>query len=296
MKTSKVFVSILSVVFAVLSLIIVQSAVADEVQGFVTILDNATGGDCPTVGKWNATTKTCKLTKDIDLSVSGGNGIIIEGDGITLLCNGHSITGDGSNGSTGIEVPGMSFVTIKYCNVQNFDTGIFLNNSSYSTVSYNTANSNSRVGIYLVQSNSNTVNNNTANSNFLVGIQLTISSSNAVNNNTTDSNLFIGLELLSSDSNTMNNNTTDSNLVGGINLTGSGSNTMNNNTANSNGDFGIAVDAFSHSNTVNNNTADDNSFVGYFDNAGTGTDNTYNHDECSGNGTGSDPSGLCSPQ
>jgi hypothetical protein len=96
--------------------------VADETS--VVISDNPTGGDCSLVGKWNAKTKTCKLTEDIDLSSVGGDGITIVSDGITLLCNGHSITGDGSG--YGIVVDGRSDVTIKYCTVQYCYVGISL--------------------------------------------------------------------------------------------------------------------------------------------------------------------------
>ena len=211
MKASKAFVSIVSVVFvAVLNLTIVQPAVADGTG--VVLRDNATGGDCTAVGKWNANTKTCKLREDIDLSSVGGDGITVASDGITLLCNGHFITGDGSDGF-GIRVEGRTGITIKYCNVQTFDTGIYLQQSNFNTLNNNTADSNV-VGIYLVSSDSNTVNNNTADSN-ISGIFLDDSSdSNTVNHNTADSNVA-GIYLLSSDSNTVGNNTADYNTAYG---------------------------------------------------------------------------------
>lgn len=266
MKASGVFVSILSVVFiGALSLIIVQPAVADLVTvPTITIQDNATGGDCYTLGKWSANTKTCKLTKDIDVSGTGGDAITIAGDGITLLCNGHSITG--AQGFWGIAVVGRSGVTIKYCKVHDVEVGIMLLDGGYNTVKSNTMYQNS-VGIG-VHSSFNTVNNNTAYSNGK------------------------GIDLDSADSNVVNNNTAYWNDIG-ISLDSADANNVNNNTAHSNGTGIYLISA--DSNTVNNNIADDNSMYGYSCQDSTG--NTFKKSECSNNSLGgSYPTGLCSPQ
>jgi parallel beta-helix repeat protein len=307
MKASKVFVAILSVVFiALLSFIIVQPAVADETS---VVISAPTGGGCfPPLGKWNANTKTCKLTEDIDLSQVGGDGIRIISDGITLLCNGHSITGDGSG--SGIWADNTSGVTIKYCNVQNFSVGIHLIGNQGQPTNNNTVKNNAvefnHVGIALDYSDSNTVNNNGANYNtdsagaIAVGIALFQADFNTLNGNTADSNV-VGIFLQDSDSNIVNGNTANSNGLGII-LFDADSNIVNNNTANANVYTGIALTTEfdgSNTNTVKNNTADGNTYYGFLNDT-TSTDNTYNHNECSDNALGgSDPSGvtgLCSPQ
>jgi parallel beta-helix repeat protein len=305
MKASKVFVSILSVVFiAALSLIVVQPAVADDAS---VVISAPTGGDCfPPLGTWNATTKTCKLTEDI--TVAGiVPAVTIASDGITLLCNVHSITGDGSG--IGIVAEGVSGVTIKYCNVLHFSFGILLSGNPGQPTTNNTVKNNTVefniVGIALDYSDSNTVNNNVVNYNAVgsggipVGIALFQSDSNTLNGNTANSN-GIGIFLQDSNSNTLNGNTANSN-VAGIVLFDADSNTVNGNTANSNF-YGIALTAEfdgSNTNTVKKNTADDNTGYGFLNDT-TSTDNTYNHNECSDNTLGgSDPSGvtgLCSPQ
>jgi parallel beta-helix repeat protein len=287
MKTPKVLVSILSAVFiAALSLIIAKPAAADDIAR-VVISDDATGGECTTVGKWNATTKTCKLTQDIDDLISDEDGIAIVSNGITLLCNGHSITGDGSG--QGVTSYGVSGVTIKDCTVEGFYFGIYLLGGGYNTVNNNTANLNGLEGIFLSNSDSNSLNNNQANDNSAVllsavGIFLGNSHNNTVNNNTANNNYSAvtyaaGIHLQDSSNNTVNNNTAD------------------NNSASTGDGVGISVPDNSNANVVNSNTADNNSSYGYFLDDDTSADNTFHHDECSDNGAaGSDPSGLCSGQ
>ena len=47
-----------------------------------TITDDATGGDCTTIGAWNSSTKTCTLTGDI--TVGQVHAIEIGSNGITI--------------------------------------------------------------------------------------------------------------------------------------------------------------------------------------------------------------------
>ena len=88
MKTLKSLVVTFGVLFvAGLSLTLVQAAYAT-----VTITDD--GGDCYQIGKWNANNKTCTLKSDV--SAGDSDGIDIDGNDVTLLCKGHSITGNGA--------------------------------------------------------------------------------------------------------------------------------------------------------------------------------------------------------
>ena len=56
-----------------------------------TITDDATGGDCTTIGAWNSSTKTCTLTGDI--TVGQVHAIEIGSNGITIDGAGHSVSG-----------------------------------------------------------------------------------------------------------------------------------------------------------------------------------------------------------
>lgn len=64
----------------------------------IRLLDDATGGDCTLVGTWDAGSKTCTLTRDIDVGVKIGEtyGML---DGVTLDGAGHTISAGGSTGS-----------------------------------------------------------------------------------------------------------------------------------------------------------------------------------------------------
>ena len=50
-----------------------------------TITDDATGGDCSTIGTWDSASKTCTLTTDVlGNIVINSDDIILDGDGHTL--------------------------------------------------------------------------------------------------------------------------------------------------------------------------------------------------------------------
>ncbi len=139
-----------------------------------SVNDNATGGDCTSIGTWNVASKTCTLTTDLTETIE------IDSDGITLDGNGHTITG--SNTGNGIYLSGRNGVTIKNTNVRNFFYGIYLYYSSNNTLSGNNANSNNGIGIHLYYSSSNTLSGNIA-SNNVYGIYLSYSGINTVYNN-----------------------------------------------------------------------------------------------------------------
>ncbi len=135
------------------------------------IKNNSTGGDCATVGTWNAATETCALATD--LTFQGNNGFHISDNGITLDGNGHSITG--SSQSDGVLVQGVTGVTVKNLTVQSFDTGVYLNAAAGVTLTGDTIAGNVSYGINLVSSSSNTVYHNNFISN---GAQAQASGSN----------------------------------------------------------------------------------------------------------------------
>ncbi|MBI5871168.1 MAG: IPT/TIG domain-containing protein, partial [Actinobacteria bacterium] len=117
--------------FLVLAVLLLNLAFTQDAQAAAAkvISASATGGDCSTVGTWNASTKTCTLTADIN--AAGKNGIEITADGITLDGNGHSVTGSGGF-TTGVSLSVRNNVTVKNLTVSNFNYGfyvLFSNNS-----------------------------------------------------------------------------------------------------------------------------------------------------------------------
>ena len=116
------------------------------------ISDTETGGDCTFIGTWNAVSKTCTLTTDLNKT------IVIDSDNIILDGNGHTITG--SNSEYGIYLSGRSGVTIKNTNVRYFYDGIYLHDSNNNTLNGNNA-LNNTYGIYLYYSSNNNLFNNT---------------------------------------------------------------------------------------------------------------------------------------
>jgi parallel beta-helix repeat protein len=147
------------------------------------IADNATGGDCTTIGTWNQSTKTCTLTTDITETVQ------IDSDEITLDGNEYSITGTPPYASfAGVFVSDKTGVTVKNFHVNGFRNGIYCyscingvisNNiligneydinifyGSDNTVDHNSISGSDileRRGIFLDSANRNTVHNNTVN-------------------------------------------------------------------------------------------------------------------------------------
>ncbi|MDO8736300.1 MAG: NosD domain-containing protein, partial [Thermoleophilia bacterium] len=120
------------------------------------ISTSSTGGDCSSIGVWDAATKTCTLTAD--LVASGSNGIEIVNDNITLDGDGHSMTGSGGF-TSGVTFSVRTGVTVKNLTVSQFRYGINGLSSSANILTGNTLANNTN-GIYLTASNSNRVYNN----------------------------------------------------------------------------------------------------------------------------------------
>ncbi len=254
-----------------LLLVIVSGAGATKL-----INDNATGGDCTSIGTWDAANKTCTLTTNLAETVQ------IDNDGITLNGNGHTIMGSGTG--SGVYLLGRSGVTIKSLTVKNFTDGIYFDNhppnSSFgNTLIDNIANSNYRNGIYFSYSGGrNNLTNNTANLNLGSGIVLEEGSSNSTllfnnasyNNKTgiylfhSSNNMLIGNNASNNvengvlsyqgSTNTLKNNILNSNRYG-IFFVSSFRSTFINNIANSNYGDGVFIYSYSSENNLINNTA-----------------------------------------
>lgn len=162
------------------------------------ISDTATGGDCTQIGSWNDFTKTCTLS--VDINVNGVDGIAIDSDNITLDGGGHTISGDDTTNTNGVNLWYRSGVVVKNLICHHFQSGIRLNYSYTNDVSYNDASANV-IGILLYYSSGNIVARNTIVSNDLYGVSSSQSGNNNIYENTISSNGMIGVRLLASNEN-----------------------------------------------------------------------------------------------
>jgi parallel beta-helix repeat protein len=119
--------------------------------------DNATGGDCATVGTWDPATRTCTLTADVNQTIQ------IDSDSIVLDGNGHALSGSGGTwgGSFGVYLYGRRGVAVRNLTVTNCGIGIYLNGSYSNTVNGNTLTGNYSPIVLGMVNGYNTVSNNT---------------------------------------------------------------------------------------------------------------------------------------
>lgn len=96
------------------------------------------------------------------LNDTGADGAIrISGSNVVLDCNGATIRGNYSNNSIGIKwTTAIDNVTMKNCNVQNFDYGAQTTTSFYSNFSFNNFTNTSVRGIDGVRLQNSTIHNN----------------------------------------------------------------------------------------------------------------------------------------
>ena len=110
---------------------------------------------------------TTSTTLDASLGPCPNDGIVISASNITLNCAGYTITGESNpiENVAGVDLSGLTGVTVENCNVTGFQYGFYISGSSGSTFTGNTANSNLLDGFFLGGSPGNTFAKNTANSN-----------------------------------------------------------------------------------------------------------------------------------
>lgn len=222
------------------------------------IYDNATGGDCTSIGNWDSATKTCTLTTDLSEPIE------IKDNYITLDGDGYTITGSGSLHGVLIYYP-LTGVTVKNLKVTGFRHGISIYAANGNTLIGNTVWNNRAgginlsAGIWLRNARGNTLEGNTAYDNYH-GIWLDYSAyalpGNILINNTVNFNSFSGIRVMShSNGNTIVGNTVNSNGHHGIFLHGRvNGNTVTGNTVQDNRWSQIHLYSLADGNTVSNNT------------------------------------------
>ena len=174
------------------------------------IKDDATGGDCSSIGLWNNSKKTCSLSSDVYETIQ------IDSDAITLDGNGHSLMGAGNNlGTEGIFLWQRTGVTIKNFNIKDFSNGVTLISSNGNIIGGNTV-SEGYYGIVVMHSSYNTISKNIAESNIYSGLSFYAASNNIINDNIARNNGQYGIVIDRSANNMLSGNTTDLNDYFGI--------------------------------------------------------------------------------
>lgn len=328
MKTIKFITLILFASFALFAFS--NSAEAGALVNY-DIIDNATGGDCNTAqpaglgGVWDAGTKTCVLigdANDCDLNNIGDACITILSDDVTLNCKGNMITAVSNKIGSGVSITGLSDVKVKRCDIDRFDNGIRVDDSSNITLFYNNFTNTDIRGIRLNSTdNSHIIANNTDSTNNTAMISTDTKNNYVIGNSMDDS--LSGFSLNSCTNDTFIANSANSSSSNGFVITDCTRSEFINNSVSIGVNFsGFRIGSGSRSTVFANisngnltndgfkvlpsvsgfkfehNIADNNANFG-IDDASTGkktagTANTYEGNTCGGNTFGpSDPAGLC---
>lgn len=220
-----------------------------------SIYGSYTGGDCNSIGSWNASAKTCTLNQDVNETIE-----LYYTDGITLDGNGHTVSGN-STGS-GIYATGKN-ITIKNITVIGFYYGVYLSSSvKYGKIDSVTAKDN-RNGIYLNNSHYNSISNNTIISSISYGLGLITSENNTVSDNTIGPGNAYGIsQEYSCNYNTFNHNNISSNKNTGVRTNSGSYLTFRDNTISSNAYDGIVMSGGDH-HALSGNIMSGNGFGGF---------------------------------
>jgi parallel beta-helix repeat protein len=254
--------------------------------------------------------------------------VVIDTDNITIReTNNNSNPVIDATGTT--NVPGITLnasgVTILGLEVQNADHYGFEVAGDNNTLWANTASGNAAAGFFVSGDNNSLWLNgasanstgfyvigsgnalwfNTANMNRVNGFVVdcdtascggpTPNQNSTLIGNTATGNGRYGFVLDETTSNRLTLNTARGNGFGGFLIVASFNNTLSGNSAIGNGGHGFHIRLSSADNTFQRNTARDNELFGFFV-APTADvfDNTFQNNQCSGNGSGgSDPAGIC---
>ena len=223
-------------------------------------------------------TLTGNITSDV-------HGITVQKSNVTIDGAGYTLQGSGFDHGIGFNLTSISHVTIKNTKITSFNNvGIWLNSSSYNTISgnditanywdaiwirwhsnYNTISGNNlagnRYGIECERaSNYNTISDNNITANSYCGIEFLGASNNSVSgNNIADNGL--GIELWLSRNNSVSGNSITANLYGGIWLLSSPNNSVSGNNITANSHYGIGLGEIVLDSPSNYNTISDNNIT-----------------------------------
>ena len=136
---------------------------------------------------------------DYDLLDCPGDGLWITVNDVTLDCNDSVIQGYGDKG---IGISSRSGVTIKNCEVEGFNYGVWLASSSHNHLLTNELHHNLN-GVIIYGSSENSLNGNVLRDNIIRGLYVRQSSYNNITNNSFHDNPDYGLQLKESSINNL---------------------------------------------------------------------------------------------
>ena len=149
---------LLPIVFGIflVGIIFVPNAFAE-----ITISDDATGGDCTSIGTWDSASRTCTFTSDVsETVVVGSNSITLDGNNHTID-SGSSLPCQNSNYNQGIELSVKTNIVIKNFNIKNFCHGIKFANSISNSILNNVLTDNWDSHIYIDDGTNTIISGNT---------------------------------------------------------------------------------------------------------------------------------------
>ncbi|MBW2981400.1 right-handed parallel beta-helix repeat-containing protein [Candidatus Woesearchaeota archaeon] len=180
------------------------------------------------------------VTLTYNLTGCSGNGLNIAAAGVTLDCDGYTISGSGS--STGVNVSNSDNAVVHNCTITNFNNGIGLDLSDNVDLTYNNI-TGGATGIFVFQSAITTIQNNDISGTSTNAITLSQTGSNQIISNNIHDNSHVGISMLSTAG---SNNITLNNITGcqdGIQVGTTTSKIYNNNIYNNSGYSAVAYSA-----------------------------------------------------
>ena len=213
-------------------------------------------------GTLSTPNKVYTLTQNV---ASSGTCFTVAAAGVTIDCNGHSITGSNYVETYGI-YSDQSGTTIQNCKISNFQDGIFFNGVTGGAIT-NTNSATTQgtgIGILLSSSSGNTISGSTGTSPQYSGIELYSGSNyNTITGSTGTSTSGDGIEIIdNSNDNTIISSTGTSVSGNGIGLANSFYNNIISSTGTSNSFNGIYLDSGASNNMITGSTGTSNSNVG----------------------------------
>jgi parallel beta-helix repeat protein len=228
-KTKLTLIAIMLVLSTAQSVNLVSSNVFAQIPPINSVYIRADGSIEPSTAPITIENNVYTLTGDLTNTT-----LKIERDGIILDGAGYTITGNDIHFHAGVDISNRTNITIRNMDINQFGTGILVNEASKNTLREN------KIFTYqafrLINADNNNIVGNTA-INRGYGIVGTGSYNQITDNNfsrhLTDSSYSMGISLESSNNNTLSRNNISHGI--GINLADCHSNTISNNTLIGNG-------------------------------------------------------------
>ena len=234
--------------------------------------DSANGGSCTNIGTWNASTKTCTLTGDVNIgqthgiTIGSNSGITLDGGGYTLTGGISEDSAQVGKGNAGIFVQNQDNFVIKNLTISGFKHAVRTESTNNGLITGITTTNNS-YGIDSKSDDNLKITNNVISSPYQ-GIVIWNGDGDAncsfkISQNTVSNGSNSGIKVLYGDDKTCIDQNTVSSSGSGIAVSNSSGTKVTNNTVNGNS-HGISVSANSQSIIVTGNTANSNTYKGFY--------------------------------